>query len=739
MTTRTQKYYRISLLFLSLLLLSRLIQAEEIITSPIRTFTGHSDYVWSVAFSPDGQWALSGSYDDTLKLWDVNTGSLVRTFTGHTDDVRSVAISPDGQWALSGSADKTLKLWEVNTGSLVRTFTGHTYYVNSVAFSPDGQWALSGSTDNTLKLWDMNTGSLVRSFTEHTGYVISVAFSLDGQWALSGSRDNTLKLWDVNTGSLVRSFEGHTDGVLSVAFSPDGQWALSGSYDNTLKLWDVNTGSLIRSFSGHTDFVRSVAISPDGQWALSGSADGTLKLWDVNTGSLVRSFTGHTWYVSSVAFSPDGQWALSDSYKEMKLWDLGLNTAPTANFTLSTSYGESPLEVSFDASNSTDSDGVIAKYDWFINDTLFTSVGSNAPVSYTFPEGQHTIKLIVTDNRGLTASTEKMITVTAPAPKIPPIAAFTVSANTGEAPFSVTLDASTSTDDGSITDYNWTISDGRIKSGRKITLAFNSAGTYTINLAVVDNQGVQSTDIAQETIIVTEAIPDPLAPTAVMKITAIEGLTVYVDGSQSTDSDGSIIEYAWTVGDKVIFDKTTPFSFDIEGEYVISLTVTDDDGLSHTTQETVSVGTGTSPPPITDETTDEIAFVEFTTDLQRFYEVGETVKIELIETVNRDKFTRVDLWVAIAVPESIGGGMLFRTGIPLKPWESMPQPHKVSIENTETSHYIFDFEVPEGMWGEYALYAAYVVEGQDPTQEGGFFYLRSNLAMKKITLANQKD
>jgi len=131
------------------------------------------------------------------------------------------------------------------------------------------------------------------------------------------------------------------------------------------------------------------------------------------------------------------------------------------------------------------------------------------------------------------------------------------------------------------------------------------------------------------------------------------------------------------------------------------------------------------------------AFVQFT-GLQRFYGVGEIVKIQLAETVNRDKYSRVDLWVAIAVPDSIGGGMLFRTDIPLKQWDESPQPHKKSVENTETSHYIFDFEVPEGMGGEYILYAAYVEENQDPTKEGGFFYLRSNLAMEKITLENQR-
>jgi len=125
----------------------------------IRTFNGHTSHVFSVAFSPKGDYALSGSQDKTLKLWDVSTGQLVRTLSGHTNRVYSVAFSPNGRYALSGSYDYTLKLWDVSTGQLVRTLSGHTNYVRSVAFSPKGDYALSGSDDNTLKLWAVLAGS----------------------------------------------------------------------------------------------------------------------------------------------------------------------------------------------------------------------------------------------------------------------------------------------------------------------------------------------------------------------------------------------------------------------------------------------------------------------------------------------------------------------------------------------------------------------------------------------------
>jgi hypothetical protein len=127
-------------------------------------------------------------------FWRLLYDQSIRTFAGHTDSVRSVAFSPDGRGALSGSNDETLKLWDVATGKEIRSFAGHTNWVTSVAFSPDGQTALSGGLDNTLKLWDIATGKEIRTFAGHASTVYSIAFSPDGRTALSGSEDKTLKL-----------------------------------------------------------------------------------------------------------------------------------------------------------------------------------------------------------------------------------------------------------------------------------------------------------------------------------------------------------------------------------------------------------------------------------------------------------------------------------------------------------------------------------------------------------------
>ncbi len=220
----------------------------------------------NVAYSPDGRFALTGSCDEAdkkkvfrcikgaLKLWEISTGKELRSFTGHTNAVNSVAFSPDGRFALSGSCGKndskedwncikgSLKLWDVATGEELRSFSGHTDKVQSVVFSPDGRFALSGSQDNTMKLWDTATGKEVRSFTGHTQSISSVAFSPDGRFALSGGWDQTLKLWDVTTGRELRSFRGHLTKSPRWGFRPMAFTYSPGSEDGTTRIWNAETG-----------------------------------------------------------------------------------------------------------------------------------------------------------------------------------------------------------------------------------------------------------------------------------------------------------------------------------------------------------------------------------------------------------------------------------------------------------------------------------------------------------------
>ena len=250
--------------------------------SPLdKTLTGHSNWVYSVVYSPDGRYLASGGSDNTIKIWEVATGRELRTLTGHSDFFRSVVYSPDGRYLASGSFDKTIKIWEVATGREVRTLTGHSGWVNSVVYSPDGCYLASGSWDKTIKIWQVATGKELRTLTRHSGWVYSVVYSLDGHYLASGSQDNTIKIWQVATGKQLRTLTGHSEAVFSVVYSPDGHYLASGSQDNTIKIWEVATGKQLRTLTGHFEAVFSVVYSPDGRYLASGSGDNTIKIWEV--------------------------------------------------------------------------------------------------------------------------------------------------------------------------------------------------------------------------------------------------------------------------------------------------------------------------------------------------------------------------------------------------------------------------------------------------------------------------
>ncbi|EPE03477.1 nacht and wd40 domain protein [Ophiostoma piceae UAMH 11346] len=286
-----------------------------------QTLRGHTNWVLSVIFSLDGKQLTSASSDDTVKVWNAASGECEQTLKGHIESVKSVIYSLNGKQLASASIDMTIKVWNAASGECEQTLKGHTNPVMSVVFSPDGKQLASASTDNTVKVWDVISKKSIQTLESHNAVVWFIAFSLDGKQLASGSL-KTVKIWDAVSGECLHTLNGHTDWANVVAFSPDGKQLASGSKDETVKIWDAVSGECLHTLKGHTKSVGVVAYSPDGKQLASGSKDETVKIWDAVSGECLHTLNGHTDWANVVAFSPDGKQLASGSKDEtVKIWD----------------------------------------------------------------------------------------------------------------------------------------------------------------------------------------------------------------------------------------------------------------------------------------------------------------------------------------------------------------------------------------------------------------------------------
>jgi WD40 repeat protein len=288
----------------------------------IAAFIGHTDRVHSVAFSPDGSILVTGSYDGTVRLWDVATHRQIGApLAGHDGQVYSVAFSRDGKTVASGADNGLVRLWDVATHRQIGApLAGHDREVDSVAFSPDRTTLATGADDGIVRLWDVATHRQIGApLTGHDGEVYSVAFSPDGKTLATAGVDGTVQLWTTATphriGDLLNAGAG---AAYSVAFSPDGKTLATGSADGMVRLWELSSQRMTRSWPVGSQ-VFNVAFSPDGKLLATGNLHDTARLWDLATLQPIGSpFIGY-----SLAFSPDGKTLATGSYDHIaRLWSV---------------------------------------------------------------------------------------------------------------------------------------------------------------------------------------------------------------------------------------------------------------------------------------------------------------------------------------------------------------------------------------------------------------------------------
>ena len=300
-----------------------------------QTLKAHSGWVSSLAFSSSGNLA-SGSWDRSVKFWDLATGHETRALSDKLKQVQSVAFTHDGKLLAVEDASDTVTIFDASTGARLRELSTDKSvpsvgisWVYSIAFSPDGRWLASAVDDKTIRIWDVSTGAKIRDLTGAHRPILYAAFSPLGQLLATGNDDKSIQIWNVASGAPATKLSGHKKVINAVAFSPDGKYLASASGDKTIKLWNAATGEKIRTLSGHRAAVSSISFSADGRWLASGSWDKTVKVWNVATGKEVQTLHPDARAIYAVSFDPHDRWLAAgseDGALEIWRWNAAANS-----------------------------------------------------------------------------------------------------------------------------------------------------------------------------------------------------------------------------------------------------------------------------------------------------------------------------------------------------------------------------------------------------------------------------
>ncbi|OAD59981.1 WD repeat-containing protein 61 [Eufriesea mexicana] len=225
--------------------------------------TGHSLGVVSVAVSSDGTKCASSSLDSSLKLWDLQTGGMISSVEVGPVDIWTVVFSPDDKFIVSGSHSGKIHLYGTESGKLEQTLdTRGGKFTLSVAYSPDGKYIASGAIDGIINIFDVAHGKVLRTLEGHAMPIRSLCFSPDSQLLLTASDDGHMKLYDVKDANLAGTMSGHASWVLGVSFAPHGQEFASSSSDRTVRVWELANRRCLYTFNEHNEQVWAVKYNP---------------------------------------------------------------------------------------------------------------------------------------------------------------------------------------------------------------------------------------------------------------------------------------------------------------------------------------------------------------------------------------------------------------------------------------------------------------------------------------------
>jgi WD40 repeat protein len=299
-------------------------------TTSLQTFEDHESYINEVAVFPDRQRMVTGSWDKTLRLWDLKTGVVLKKMEGHRSEVQALTVSRDGQIIASGDWEGEIIAWHEEIA--VQTIKAHSNRVSSVDFSPDGTVLATGSYDRTTKLWCTKTWELQENPIECNSWVRCVRYSPSGT-LLAIATDRDIQIYYlVGARECVATFKGHKSWNLSLTWTPDGTRLVSGGVDSSIREWDTSTWKEVgHPWEGHTGSINTIAIHPSGTLVASASEDKYVRLWRLSDRKTIATFQ-HSFSTKCVIFSVDGRHIFSGGFDKMiSEWPVPRGTHPKAS------------------------------------------------------------------------------------------------------------------------------------------------------------------------------------------------------------------------------------------------------------------------------------------------------------------------------------------------------------------------------------------------------------------------
>ncbi len=262
-----------------------------------KTLTSHASFVNALAYNPVANhlYFYTGFFDDTIKIWDLNSNTCIATLTGHTNLVTTLTYNPMTNQLYSGSYDDTIKIWDLTTYACIATLSGHhTNSVHTFVYNQVTNQLYSASIDRAINVWDLNTLTRIATLSGHASFVLALAYNPTTNQLYSGSSDATIKIWDLNTHTCIATLSDHTNSVCMLACNPVTNQLYSGSHDNTIKVWDLNAhtcrATLLGPIFDHTILACTLAYNPTTNQLYSVSADKTIRVWQLEDPTLTQEF-----------------------------------------------------------------------------------------------------------------------------------------------------------------------------------------------------------------------------------------------------------------------------------------------------------------------------------------------------------------------------------------------------------------------------------------------------------------